>query len=208
MLLNCFASECGSNRPLPRARLLGACAGLILLSGCAALPGSGGDAAGVDDRRFDQVTTAMSEGPDETALELLDEIATAYPRLAAPWVNKGIVHAGAGRDADAEAAFRRALEIEPGHAIAHAELGIVLRRQGRFGAADAAYQAALELDPGYALAWRNRGVLLDLYLARPVEALQCCERYLQLVGGLDADEQVARWVAELRLRTDSMVANR
>ena len=208
MLLNCFASPCGSNRPVTRARLLGACVGLLLLSGCAALPSGGGDAAGVDDRRFDQVATAMNEGPDETALELLDEIATAYPGLAAPWVNKGIVHAGAGRDAEAEAAFRRALEIDPGHAIAHAELGIVLRRLGRFAEADTAYQAALELDPDYALAWRNRGVLLDLYLARPAEALECYERYLQLVGGLDADEQVARWVAELRLRTDSRVANR
>ncbi len=208
MLLNCFASHCHPRRAAARAHLLGACAGLLLLSGCAALPGGTGDSPGVDDRRFDQVATAMHEGPDETALELLDEIATAYPELSAPWVNKGIVHAAAGRDEEAEAAFRHALEVAPGNAIAHAELGIVLRRQGRFAEADAAYQAALELDPDYALAWRNRGVLLDLYLGRPAEALECYERYLQLVGGLDADEQVARWVAELRLRTDSRVANR
>ena len=208
MLLNCFANKYGSTRCVTGARLLGTGAGLLLLSGCAAIPDDPHGAPGVADQRFDQVATAMHEGPDETALVLLDEIATAYPGLAAPWVNKGIVHAGAGRDAEAEAALRRALEIDAGHAIAHAELGIVLRRLGRFGAADAAYQAALALDPGYALAWRNRGVLLDLYLARPVEALECYERYLQLVGGLDADEQVARWVAELRLRTDSMVANR
>jgi tetratricopeptide (TPR) repeat protein len=208
VLLNCFASTGCPSRAAAPALLLGACAALLLLPGCAAVPGSEGEAPIVDDRRFDQVAAAMHEGPDATALELLDEIATAYPGLSAPWVNKGIVHAAAGRHEEAEAAFRRALEVAPGDAIAHAELGIVLRRQGRFAEADAAYQAALDLDPDYALAWRNRGVLLDLYLGRPAEALECYERYLQLMGGLESDAQVARWVAELRLRTDSRVANR
>jgi tetratricopeptide (TPR) repeat protein len=208
VLLNCFASHGRLSRAAAPAHLLGACAALLLLSGCAAVPGSRSDAPGADDRRFDQAAAAMHEGPDETALELLDDLASAYPGLSAPWVNMGIVHAAAGRDEEAEAAFRRALEVAPGDAVAHAELGIVLRRQGRFAAADAAYQAALELDPDYALAWRNRGVLLDLYLGRPAEALECYERYLQLLGGLESDEQVARWVAELRLRTDSRVANR
>lgn len=208
MLLNCCASHGCLNRAAARARLLGACAGLLLLSGCATLPGGERSAPGADDRRFDRAAAAMQEGPDDSALELLDDLVVAYPELPGPWVNMGIVHAGAGRIEDAEAAFRRALEVDARHAIAHAELGIVLRRQGRFEEADAAYRAALELDPDYALAWRNRGVLLDLYLGRPGEALECYERYLALLGGVDADEQVARWVAELRLRTDSRVANR
>lgn len=199
MLLNCFARS--------RAGLLGACTGL-LLAGCAALPGGPDGSPRPDDQRFDQAVTAMQQGPQDNALELLDELAAEYPALPGPWVNMGIVHAAAGRDAEAEAAFRRALAADPAHAIAHAELGIVLRRQGRFSEADDAYRAALESDPDYALAWRNRGVLLDLYLGRPAEALECYERYLALVGGAEADEQVARWVAELRLRTDTRVANR
>lgn len=208
MLLNCFASQELQRGCRGHAGRSGACALLLLLSGCAMSPDRPGHGPGVDDRRFERAAAAMQQGPQEDALELLDDLAADYPTLSGPWVNLGILHAAAGRDEDAEAAFVRAIEVSPQHAVAHAELGIVLRRQGRFAEADAAYRQALALDPDYALAWRNRGVLLDLYLGRPAEALECYERYLELVGGMDADQQVARWVAELRLRTDSRVATR
>lgn len=208
MSLNCIASQArpcdsGRHRWIPGAGAL-----LLLLSGCAVSPDRPGHAPHADDRRFERAATAMQQGPQQDALELLDDLAADYPTLSGPWVNLGILHAAAGRDEDAEAAFRRAIEVSPRHPVAHAELGIVLRRQGRFVEADEAYRQALALDPDYALAWRNRGVLLDLYLGRPAEALACYERYLELVGGKDADEQVARWVAELRLRSDSRVATR
>ncbi len=208
MLLNCIASQERRRRRTEHARMPGACVMLLLLSACATPQGGPGDAPGADDRRFDRAAVAMQEGPQADALELLDDLTADYPTLSGPWVNKGILHAAAGRDDEAEAAFRRAIEVSPQHAVAHAELGIVLRRQGRFAAADEAYREALALDPDYALAWRNRGVLLDLYMGRPADALECYERYLELVGGMDADQQVARWVAELRLRSDSRVATR
>lgn len=208
MLLSCIASTGGRLRHGRRARVPGVCALLVLLSACAAPQGPAGNSPSADDRRFDRAAAAMQQGPQEDALALLDDLAADYPTLSGPWVNLGILHAAAGRDEQAEAAFVHAIELSPQHAIAHAELGIVLRRQGRFAEADEAYREALALDPEYALAWRNRGVLLDLYLGRPAEALECYERYLELVGGMDADEQVARWVAELRLRTDSRVATR
>lgn len=208
MSLNCIVSKCRRVRGGRSARMAGAGTLLLLLSACAISPDKADHAPGADDRRFDRAAAAMQEGPQEDALELLDDLAADYPTLSGPWVNLGILHAAAGRDEEAEAAFMRAIEVSPQHAIAHAELGIVLRRQGRFAEADAAYREALALDPEYALAWRNRGVLLDLYMGRPAEALECYERYLELVGGMNADEQVARWVAELRLRSDSRVATR
>jgi Flp pilus assembly protein TadD len=141
-------------------------------------------------------------------MALLTALVADYPTLPGPLLNLGIQHAAAGRDEDAERALLQAVELAPGDQVAWAELGIVRRKLGRFAAADEAYRTSLELDPGYALAWRNRGVLLDLYLGRPAEAQECYERYLELVGGKSADEQVARWVAELQLRNSSRVATR
>lgn len=207
MLSNCFASEHHGTRTITRTGLLGACAIVLLLAGCASMPYGTGENR-PDDRRFDRAAAALNEGAESEALDLLDGLVADYPTLPGPLVNLGILHAAAGRDDEAEAAFRLAVQAVPGHAIAWAELGIVLRRQGRFPAADEAYRTALSVDPSYALAWRNRGVLLDLYMGRPAEALECYERYLELIGGTSADEQVARWVAELQLRTNARVATR
>jgi Flp pilus assembly protein TadD len=189
------------------ARALAACMTTLWLTGCAGpAPGPDRAAAPPEDRRFDRAAAALHSGAEREALELLEQIADDYPTLPGPMINVGILHAAAGRVAEAEAAFRAATEAAPGNAVAWAELGIVLRRQGRFTDADESYLKALQLDPDYALAWRNRGVLLDLYLGRAAEALECYQRYLELVGGQDSDEQVARWIAELQLRNSSRVA--
>jgi Flp pilus assembly protein TadD len=187
---------------------LGACAGMLSLAGCASVPGDTAGAPGPDDRRFEQATAALHDGREQEAIALVTALVADYPDLPGPLVNLGILHATAGRDEDAERALLQAVEIAPGDAVAWAELGIVRRKLGRFAAADEAYRMSLSLDPDYALAWRNRGVLLDLYMGRPGEAQECYERYLALVGGQSADEQVARWVAELQLRNSSRVATR
>lgn len=207
MLLNCCARD---PRGLPIRRLGTGIAILatLVLAGCGTVPGAHGGSDVSADPRFDRAARALESGVADEAEQLLGGLATDYPELSGPLLNLGILHAAAGRFEAAEDAFRRAIEVAPADAVAYAELGIVLRHQGRFAEADAAYREALALQPGYALAWRNRGVLLDLYLGRPAEALQCYERYLDLVGGLEADEQVARWVAELQLRSNSRVATR
>ncbi|NGX15674.1 tetratricopeptide repeat protein [Wenzhouxiangella sp. XN24] len=208
MLSNCCASDLRGLPMIRRAPAGTALMAMLLLAGCGTLPGAGSGDDLSADPRFDRATHALQAGVADEAEQLLDGLATDYPELSGPLLNLGILHAAAGRLEAAEAAFRQVLEMAPADAVAHAELGIVLRRQGRFAEADASYREALALQPDYALAWRNRGVLLDLYLGRPAEALQCYERYLDLVGGLEGDEQVARWVAELQLRSNSRVATR
>ena len=208
MSSNYFASGRRDGRWAAIACRLGACAGILWLAGCSSVPRDLAVAPGPDDRRFEQAATALHEGRDHEAMALLTALVADYPTLPGPLLNLGIQHAAAGRDEDAERALLQAVELAPGDQVAWAELGIVRRKLGRFAAADEAYRTSLELDPGYALAWRNRGVLLDLYLGRPAEAQECYERYLELVGGKSADEQVARWVAELQLRNSSRVATR
>jgi len=99
---------------------------------------------------------------------------------------------------ESEKLLRRAVQIDPGSAVAWSELGVTLRQEGRFVDARAAYEKALECDPAYAPAHRNLGVLLDIYLAEPVAALPEFERYQQLSG---EDKPVSTWIAELRTRT-------
>lgn len=208
MSLNYFASGRQRARLAVIALRLGACAGFLWLAGCSSVPRDLAGAPEPDDHRFEQAEAALHDGRDHEAMALLTVLVADYPALPGPLVNLGILHAAAGRDEDAERTLLQAVEIAPGDAVAWAELGIARRKLGRFAGADEAYQRSLALDPGYALAWRNRGVLLDLYLGRPAEAQECYERYLALVGGQSADEQVARWVAELQLRNSSRVATR
>src|SRR5262249_5586200 len=61
---------------------------------------------------------------------------------------------------EAEASYRAALEINPGHAKAHNNLGNLLAGQGRLAEADACFRAALKGNPNYALAYCNLGPAL------------------------------------------------
>ena len=153
--------------------------------------------------RYEQALAFMDDDVGR-AEQALTALARDYPDLAGPWVNIGILHARAARAADAEAAFRAALERNPQHAAAHNELGILYRQSGRFDEAASAYAAALASDPDYALAWFNRGVLNDLYLQRPDAALGDYQRYQALQP--DADERVAKWITDLKLRIEARTA--
>ncbi|MFO1184249.1 MAG: tetratricopeptide repeat protein [Bauldia sp.] len=87
-----------------------------------------------------------------------------------------------GRLADAEAAYRRVLDIEPGNFDGLHLLGIVRSQQGSYEEAEALIARALAVDPDAAPAWANRGVALTL-LKRFPEALTCLDRALSLDPG-------------------------
>ena len=146
----------------------------------------------------DLAVDLMRRGDLEAAALELERIVAAQPGLPGPHVNLAILHRRAGRVDEARRALERALELDPQHPEANNELGILLRERGEFAAAEAAYRRALETRPDYALALYNLGVLLDLYLQRPVEALECYEAYQRAAP--EPDEKVARWIVDLRRR--------
>ena len=66
----------------------------------------------------------------------------------------------AGRHAEAEASYRRALELAPRHPAAWSNLGDTLAALGRPQDAEPCYRRALALDPADSGALRNLGLLL------------------------------------------------
>jgi tetratricopeptide (TPR) repeat protein len=144
-----------------------------------------------------QALSLMKSGRNTDAELEFKQLAAAYPDLAGPEVNLGLLYLQSSRYGDAEAAFNAALKRNPDNAIASDELGIVERKLGKFAEAEAAYQRTIALQPNYAPAYLNLGVLYDLYLAEPQKALEQFEHYLTLAGD---NKQVAGWVIELRKR--------
>jgi tetratricopeptide (TPR) repeat protein len=61
--------------------------------------------------------------------------------------NLGNVYADLGRHADAEAAYRQAIDLDPDDADYHNNLGNVYRVQGRYDEAEAAFRQAIDLNP-------------------------------------------------------------
>ena len=139
----------------------------------------------------------MKSGRNTDAELELKELVIGYPQLMGPQLNLGLLYLRDSRLPEAEAAFRAALEHNPGNAVAGNELGIVERKLGKFTEAEAAYQRTIAAEPNYAPAHLNLGVLYDLYLAQPQKALDEFERYIEIAG---ENKQVAGWVVELRKR--------
>jgi tetratricopeptide (TPR) repeat protein len=77
------------------------------------------------------------------------------PDEAGAHFDQGVALQREERPVDAEAAFRRALEIRPGFPEALNNLGAVLRLTGRWEEAETICRRALELRPGYVAALYN-----------------------------------------------------
>ena len=148
-------------------------------------------------QQYAQALELMKSGRNTDAELELKELIVGYPQLTGPQLNLGLLYLRDSRLDEAEAAFKAALELKPGNAVAGNELGIVERKLGKFAEAEAAYQRTIAAEPNYAPAHLNLGVLYDLYLAQPQKALDEFERYIEIAG---ENKQVTGWVVELRKR--------
>ena len=83
--------------------------------------------------------------------------------------NLGVLLKETRRLPEAEAAYRRALELNPDYAEAHYNLGVLLQEAEQLSEAEACYRCALELKPDHAAARHNMGLLL-LTLGRYAQA--------------------------------------
>lgn len=87
-------------------------------------------------------------GRDDEALALLETTLVSHDGYAPGWNEVGILHREAGRFAEAEAAYLKAVTVNPQYALAHFNLGILLDLYlGRHEQALTHYQRYQELVP-------------------------------------------------------------
>jgi tetratricopeptide (TPR) repeat protein len=92
----------------------------------------------------------------KNAVELLEKAVATDPKLARAWAELAGARQsliGFGEDAStilpAElAAAQRAVDLDPGDALAHSLLGWALGHQGNFAASEAEFETAMRLNPG------------------------------------------------------------
>ncbi len=91
----------------------------------------------------------LQSGRPAEALEALDAALAARSDLAPLHANRGTALEALSRLADAEAAFERALALEPGQPVATAGLAVLAGRRGRHELAHRLAEAALTGLPGH-----------------------------------------------------------
>jgi Flp pilus assembly protein TadD len=111
--------------------------------------------------RRDLAWTLLWQGRDEAAVEAYLSAVLQGVREARLFNNLGNLLKKRQDLADAEAAYRAAIETDPHYAFAFGNLAVLLAETGRDEEAEACLRRALELDPQAAHAWQCYGGLLE-----------------------------------------------
>jgi arylsulfatase A-like enzyme/Tfp pilus assembly protein PilF len=113
------------------------------------------------------------------AADLLEALAAAHPDYADAHNSLGVIYSRMGRHREAQAAFRRVLELDPTSATAFENLGVDAMGAGDLSAALANLKRAIEIDPRLA---RAHNALAAVYLRqkREPEAIAEWQTALQL----------------------------
>lgn len=146
---------------------------------------------------FDRAVNLLNEENYEDAITLLKQVIEQSPGVSAPHINLGIAYQRTDKQDMAEAQFKTALSLVPGHPVICNQYGLLCRKSGRFEQARALYERALTAFPEYYPVHRNLGILCDLYLNDLPCALEHYEVYSRCAP---QDKQVKLWIADLRAR--------
>ena len=135
---------------------------------------------------FLQHTTAAAAAPGKAAVA-----SASHSASAAQWYDRALSQEQ-DDPAAAEAAYRRALQLEPCFANAYANLGALLCEHRRWREAVALFDSGLQRCPGTALLHFNRGIALE-EMQRHEDALAAYLACLQIDAGFaDAHYNAAR----------------
>ncbi len=119
---------------------------------------------------FREANRLRGAGDPDGAVRVYRALLVRCPDLAEAHNNLGLALLDQGMDTEAEASFRRALELNPGLADACNNLGTLLVSRGAHEAAVPLFRRALALNPGYLPAYANLGSCLQV-LEEPAQAV-------------------------------------
>ncbi len=131
------------------------------------------------------------EGADAAAIRLNEPLLKAVARgialnSAIGWNFLGDKFISENNCKDAEWAYRKAVEIDPGNAYLWNSLGVFLSDKAkRHEEAEAAYREAIELKPEYPDPWKNLGLLSQYFFNRPEEAEAAYRKALEIDPNCD-----------------------
>ena len=148
-------------------------------------------------KEFDDAVVLLNQNEYADAIKLLKAVSGKTSKFSAPYINLGIAYARTDELGKAEENFKKALEINNQHPVAHNELGLVYRKTGRYVEARQLYETLLVMYPDFMPARKNLGVLCDIYLQDLSCALEQYEKYL---SDMPDDEKVKIWVADVNSR--------
>jgi tetratricopeptide (TPR) repeat protein len=102
-----------------------------------------------------------SGGEMQLAIQELDTALKLDPRNADANLALAAAYEHAGRPKDAEALFRKGVDLRPEYWGGYSELALFYERQGRYREAEAEFRIAIRYAPDNAILIGNFGVLLD-----------------------------------------------
>lgn len=121
------------------------------------------------------------------ALPIYDELLARQPRSPKLWNERGVAQHQAGEYVEAQESYRRAIECEPGYALALNNLGVALYHAGYPEPAFEAFRRALEAHGAFIKARLNQALLL--YKGKRMQlSLEAFRKVLALDG-----EQPVAW---------------
>jgi serine/threonine-protein kinase len=159
-------------------------------------------------------------GRAEEGEQVLRDLMHRHPECSVLYNEIGMIAYDLRKYGEAQSAFSKAIDLNPGSGAAHHNLGNSLLAQGKFGEAEPAYRKAIELRPEFAWAHNNLGIAL-LQRGRHVQAEatirkaidlepNCAEAYINLGTALSAQRKViaaeAAYRKAIELKSDLAAA--
>ncbi|MGH8659820.1 MAG: tetratricopeptide repeat protein [Gammaproteobacteria bacterium] len=131
---------------------------------------------------FDFTTEAMADQAAAIVRRLADSARHDGDMNSTDWYRLGLDLESVSAVAEAEAAYRQAIALQPGKADAHINLGRLLHEQGLIQEAELHYRLAMKAQPEDATAAFNLGIALE-DLCRVDEAAQAYRRAIEVDPG-------------------------